>query len=74
MCYATLIQTEAVDSRPSDRSMRSRRFASEPALSDLLHDPIAHALMAADKVDSREVYALLRTVRSNIDWCHHHAQ
>jgi hypothetical protein len=71
MCHIAPIQTEALDSRPSDQPMRSRRFDSEPVLSDLLGDPIAHALMAADRVDSREVYALLRTVRSNIDWCHH---
>jgi hypothetical protein len=70
MCHATLIRTEAVDARPSEQSMRTRPFDSEPVLSDLLGDPIAHALMAADNVDSREVYALLRTVRSNIDWCH----
>lgn len=35
----------------------------EAPLSELLHDPIARALMIADKVDSSVVCELLRAVR-----------
>jgi hypothetical protein len=35
----------------------------EAALSELLHDPIARALMIADKVDSGVVYELLRAAQ-----------
>jgi len=51
-----LIETEAAERhRPS-----FRRFGGEPELRELLRDPIARALMAADKVDSSDIYALLR--------------
>jgi hypothetical protein len=53
-----LIETETAE---QSRSL-ARRFGGEPELCDLLHDPIARALMAADNVDSRDVYALLRNV------------
>lgn len=55
MCHGMLIETKAVDRRPI-----ARRFGGEPDLAELLHDPIARALMAADHVDSDDVYALLR--------------
>ena len=35
----------------------------EPALSDLLHDPIAQALMTADHVDLQEMDAVLNAAR-----------
>ncbi len=55
MCHGTLFETEAVElHRPG-----FRRFGGEPELHDLLHDPIVRALMAADKVDSSDVYAVL---------------
>jgi hypothetical protein len=43
--------------------LAANRFVGESGLHELLYDPIAQALMAADKVDSREVYALLRKVQ-----------
>jgi len=41
-------------------------FAGEPALSELLRDPIAHALMAADHVEHGELDALLATARRHL--------
>ena len=56
MCYGNLMEAE------TGALCRSspRRFAGEPDLHELLHDPIARALMAADKVNSSDIYALLR--------------
>jgi hypothetical protein len=59
MCQGCLIETEMGGLRGS----APRRFAGETELGELLHDPIARALMAADKVDSSEIYALLRKVQ-----------
>ena len=55
MCYGVTIETEAGGSCRT----AAKRFAGESSLHELLFDPIAQALMAADKVDSREIYALL---------------
>jgi hypothetical protein len=59
MCHGMMIETGAAE---CGRTSIGRLYG-EPELSDLLHDPIARALMAADKVDSGEVYALLRRAR-----------
>ena len=59
MCYGCLTETEAGGLQ---RSV-TNRFAGETTLGELLCDPIARALMAADKVDSSEVYALLRNAQ-----------
>lgn len=40
----------------------SRHFVGEPRVAELLRDPIARALMAADKTDHRAVVALLESV------------
>jgi len=57
-----VIETEGAElGRPN-----FHRFGGEPALGELLHDPIARALMAADKVDSGDVYALLSRMRGNL--------
>jgi hypothetical protein len=61
MCHGMLIETEAVERRRPAAS----RFGGEPELCELLRDPIARALMAADKVESGDVYALLRKTRGN---------
>jgi hypothetical protein len=56
MCHGMMIESETGGScRPA-----ANRFVGESGLHELLFDPIAQALMAADKVDSSEVYALLR--------------
>jgi len=44
----------------------SQGFAWEPALSDLLHDPIAEALMIADHVGHVDLDALLETARCHL--------
>jgi hypothetical protein len=59
MCQGCLIETEMEGLCGS----APHRFAGESELGELLHDPIARALMAADKVDSSEIYALLRKVQ-----------
>ncbi|HEV2189645.1 MAG TPA: hypothetical protein VGR70_20720 [Stellaceae bacterium] len=59
MCHGKSIESQAAElDRPGFRC-----FGGEPELCDLLHDPIALALMAADKVDSSDVYALLHKAR-----------
>lgn len=63
MCYGKLIEAETGGLRRSSPS----RFAGEPDLHELLRDPIARALMAADRVDSSEIYALLRKARGFAD-------
>ena len=57
MCHGMLTETRAVEAQ---RALC--RFGGEPELGELLRDPIARALMTADKVDSGDVYALLRKV------------
>ena len=62
MCHGMLIEGEAAEfGRPN-----CHRFGGEPALGELLRDPIARALMAADRVDSGDVYALLSRMRDNL--------
>jgi hypothetical protein len=43
-----------------------RGFFGEPALADLLCDPIAEALMVADHVGNRDLEALLETARRHL--------
>jgi len=61
MCHGMLIETGAI----VDRRSFANRFGGEPDLRELLHDPIARALMAADKVQSSDIYALLRKARGS---------
>lgn len=42
-------------------------FGSEPALDDLLADPIAQLLMSSDKVSRLQVRQLLATVKARSD-------
>jgi hypothetical protein len=62
MCQGMLIERQAAERGRAGPS----RFGGEPELRDLLHDPIARALMAADKVDSGDVYALLRKAHDRV--------
>jgi hypothetical protein len=41
-------------------------FVTEPDLAELIGDPMTQALMAADRVDSRELCALITQVRGNL--------
>jgi hypothetical protein len=43
-----------------------RSVVAEPALSELMCDPITLALMAADRVDHRELDTLLTQVRASL--------
>jgi hypothetical protein len=45
---------------------RRRNFLAEPALAELMHDPMTQALMAADRVDRRALDALLTQVRAKL--------
>jgi hypothetical protein len=45
---------------------RRPRFVAEPALGDLMRDPMTLALMAADRVDRCGLNALLDQVRENL--------
>jgi hypothetical protein len=63
MCHGMMIESDAAErGRPP-----IGRLCGEPELSDLLYDPIAQALMAADRVDRDDVYALLRKARGGAD-------
>jgi len=42
------------------------RFVAEPDLSELMRDPLTIALMAADRVDRRELNALFDQARCNL--------
>lgn len=39
-------------------------FAAGPLLTELLSDPIMHMLMAADRIEYRDIEAVLQKVRS----------
>jgi hypothetical protein len=45
---------------------RRRSFLAEPALAELMHDPMTQALMAADRVDRHALDALLTHVRAKL--------
>jgi hypothetical protein len=45
---------------------RRQRSVAEPALDDLMRDPMTLALMAADRVDHCELNALFNQVRENL--------
>jgi len=61
-------RTAAAKGRFSGAPPHPRGFLGEPTLSDLLRDPIAEALMAADHVELRDLNILLATAR-----CHLHS-
>jgi hypothetical protein len=47
-------------------SRNRQRLGAEPALDDLMRDPITQALMVADRVDRCELNALLTRVRQTL--------
>jgi len=47
-------------------SPRRRNCVAEPDLSELMRDPMTLALMAADRVDHRELNALFTQLRSHL--------
>lgn len=44
----------------------NRKLIAEPDLAELMGDPMTQALMAADRVDRRELCAMLTQVRENL--------
>jgi hypothetical protein len=59
-------QAEAAEGAAPAAALYRHRFAGEPALSDLLGDPIAKALMIADRVGHHDLDALLETARRHL--------
>jgi hypothetical protein len=43
-----------------------RAFLTEPDLGELMRDPMTEALMAADRVDRRELCALISQMREHL--------
>ena len=65
--YALASGRRAIKQTQANLAARSdEHFIGEPALSELLHDPIAQPLMAADRVDRRQLDALLDATRRNL--------
>ena len=66
-CYALACARRAIKQTQANlAACPDENFTSEPALSELLHDPIAQALMAADRVDRRQLNTLLDATRRNL--------
>jgi len=47
-------------------TIRHPAFLAEPDLAELMGDPMTQALMAADRVDRRELSELITQVRGNL--------
>jgi hypothetical protein len=62
MRYEALEEPHPVRPLSSGSPVRCCAFGREPGVTELLGDPIARALMAADKTDRESVFALLKTV------------
>ena len=58
--------TRLTENRANVARCPQDHFGGEPTLSDLLHDPMAQALMAADRVDRRQLDILLDATRRNL--------
>jgi len=58
--------TSAAEGRSPIVSLQPHGFVGEPTLSDLLRDPIAEALMAADHVELHDLDILLATARCGL--------
>jgi hypothetical protein len=63
MCYP-VARLAAAGVNPVARGCS--RLGAEPGLSDLMQDPLTVALMAADRVDRRELNALLDQARCKL--------
>jgi len=61
--------------KPIDAAPRQEArpvFVAGPLLTDLLSDPIMHMLMAADRVEYRDLEAVLQKARSQLGLSAHH--
>ena len=59
-----MLQDKLID--PAQRQEARPLFAAGPLLSELLSDPIMHMLMAADRVEYRDIEAVLERARSQL--------
>ncbi len=67
MCHVNPARDIAAAAGPAPAMARfPHGFVGEPALADLLRDPIAEALMVADHVRHRDLDALLETARRHL--------
>src|SRR4051812_43695375 len=59
-----MLQDKLIDA--ASRQEARPIFAAGPLLSELLSDPIMHMLMAADRVEYRDIEAVLQRARSQL--------
>lgn len=64
MCTTYALQPVTVF--PETLASASHNRAAEPALADLMGDPMTEALMTADRVDRRELRALIAQMREHL--------
>lgn len=64
MCNMHMLQPAAASREPF--ASASRGFVAEPALAELMGDPMTEALMTADRVDRRELRALIAQMREHL--------
>ncbi len=59
-----MLQDKLIDA--AQRQEARPVFAAGPLLTELLSDPIMHMLMAADRVEYRDIEAVLQKARSQL--------
>ena len=57
-----MVQDKLIDAAPGQEARPE--FAAGPLLTELLSDPIMHMLMAADRVEYRQLEAVLERAQS----------
>ena len=65
-----MVQDKLIDAAPGQETRPE--FAAGPLLTELLSDPIMHMLMAADRVDYRDLESVLQRARSQLGIGAHH--
>lgn len=64
MCNTCMLQPVSASREPF--ASAGDNCAAEPALADLMGDPMTEALMTADRVDRRELRALIAQMREHL--------
>ena len=59
-----MVQDKLIDAAPGQKARPE--FAAGPLLTELLSDPIMHMLMAADRVEYRDIEAVLQRARAQL--------
>ena len=59
-----MVQDKLIDAAPGEEARPE--FAAGPLLTELLSDPIMHMLMAADRVEYRDIETVLQRARSQL--------